>query len=162
MVVLVDIEIKQHGNDQKIDRINVTRIMRAIPHRYPFLLVDRIEDILLGEEATGIKNVSVNEPFFQGHFPEIPVMPGVLIVEAMAQTAATLVVLTLGEAFDGKLVYFMTIDNAKFRRPVEPGDQLRIHVVKKRHRANVWRFVGKARVDGVVVAEASFSAMIAG
>ncbi|MBO7350503.1 MAG: 3-hydroxyacyl-ACP dehydratase FabZ [Acetobacter sp.] len=162
MVVLVDIEIKQHGNDQKIDRINVTRIMRAIPHRYPFLLVDRIEDILLGEEATGIKNVSVNEPFFQGHFPEIPVMPGVLIVEAMAQTAATLVVLTLGEAFDGKLVYFMTIDNAKFRRPVEPGDQLRIHVVKKQHRANVWRFVGKARVDGVVVAEASFSAMIAG
>ena len=162
MVVLVDIEIKQHGNDQKIDRINVTRIMRAIPHRYPFLLVDRIEDILLGEEATGIKNVSVNEPFFQGHFPEIPVMPGVLIVEAMAQTAATLVVLTLGEAFDGKLVYFMTIDNAKFRRPVEPGVQLRIHVVKERHRANVWRFVGKARVDGVVVAEASFSAMIAG
>ena len=162
MVVLVDIEIKQHGNDQKIDRINVTRIMRAIPHRYPFLLVDRIEDILLGEEATGIKNVSVNEPFFQGHFPEIPVMPGVLIVEAMAQTAATLVVLTLGEAFDGKLVYFMTIDNAKFRRPVEPGDQLRIHVVKERHRANVWRFVGKARVDDVVVAEASFSAMIAG
>ena len=162
MVVLVDIEIKQHGNDQKIDRINVTRIMRAIPHRYPFLLVDRIEDILLGEEATGIKNVSVNEPFFQGHFPEIPVMPGVLIVEAMAQTAATLVVLTLGESFDGKLVYFMTIDNAKFRRPVEPGDQLRIHVVKERHRANVWRFVGKARVDGVVVAEASFSAMIAG
>ncbi|MBO7071914.1 MAG: 3-hydroxyacyl-ACP dehydratase FabZ [Acetobacter sp.] len=136
--------------------------MRAIPHRYPFLLVDRIEDILLGEEATGIKNVSVNEPFFQGHFPEIPVMPGVLIIEAMAQTAATLVVLTLGEAFDGKLVYFMTIDNAKFRRPVEPGDQLRIHVVKERHRANVWRFVGKARVDDVVVAEASFSAMIAG
>ena len=162
MVVLVDIEIKQHGNDQKIDRINVTRIMRAIPHRYPFLLVDRIEDILLGEEATGIKNVSVNEPFFQGHFPEIPVMPGVLIVEAMAQTAATLVVLTLGEAFDGKLVYFMTIDNAKFRRPVEPGDQLRIHVVKERHRASVWRFVGKAHVDGIVVAEASFSAMIAG
>ena len=159
---MVDIEIKQHGNDQRIDRINVTRIMRAIPHRYPFLLVDRIEDILLGEEATGIKNVSVNEPFFQGHFPEIPVMPGVLIIEAMAQTAATLVVLTLGEAFDGKLVYFMTIDNAKFRRPVEPGDQLRIHVVKERHRANVWRFVGKARVDGVVVAEASFSAMIAG
>ena len=159
---MVDIEIKQHGNDQRIDRINVTRIMRAIPHRYPFLLVDRIEDILLGEEATGIKNVSVNEPFFQGHFPEIPVMPGVLIIEAMAQTAATLVVLTLGEAFDGKLVYFMTIDNAKFRRPVEPGDQLRIHVVKERHRANVWRFVGKARVDDVVVAEASFSAMIAG
>lgn len=158
----MNVEIKQHGNDQRIERIDVMRIMRAIPHRYPFLLVDKMENIILGEEAVGIKNVSFNEPFFQGHFPERPVMPGVLIIEAMAQTAATLVVLTLGEAFDGKLVYFMTIDNAKFRRPVEPGDQLRIHVVKERHRANVWRFVGKAHVDGIVVAEASFSAMIAG
>lgn len=158
----MNVEIKQHGNDQRMDRIDVMRIMQAIPHRYPFLLVDKMENIILGEEAVGIKNVSFNEPFFQGHFPERPVMPGVLIIEAMAQTAATLVVLTLGEAFDGKLVYFMTIDNAKFRRPVEPGDQLRIHVVKERHRASVWRFVGKAHVDGIVVAEASFSAMIAG
>ncbi|OUL67185.1 3-hydroxyacyl-ACP dehydratase [Acetobacter senegalensis] len=136
--------------------------MQAIPHRYPFLLIDRMVEIVLGEEATGIKNVSVNEPFFQGHFPERPVMPGVLIVEAMAQAAATLVVLTLGKAFEGKLVYFMTIEGAKFRRPVEPGDQLRIHVKKERNRSNVWKFRGVAKVDDVIVAEATFSAMIMG
>ncbi|MFP2871650.1 3-hydroxyacyl-ACP dehydratase FabZ [Acetobacter tropicalis] len=145
-----------------MDKIDVNRIMQAIPHRYPFLLIDRMVEIVLGEEATGIKNVSVNEPFFQGHFPERPVMPGVLIVEAMAQTAATLVVLTLGKAFEGKLVYFMTIEGAKFRRPVEPGDQLRIHVKKERNRSNVWKFRGVAKVDDVIVAEATFSAMIMG
>ncbi|WP_338076588.1 MULTISPECIES: 3-hydroxyacyl-ACP dehydratase FabZ [Acetobacter] len=145
-----------------MDKIDVNRIMQAIPHRYPFLLIDRMVEIVLGEEATGIKNVSVNEPFFQGHFPERPVMPGVLIVEAMAQAAATLVVLTLGKAFEGKLVYFMTIEGAKFRRPVEPGDQLRIHVKKERNRSNVWKFRGVAKVDDVIVAEATFSAMIMG
>lgn len=157
-------ETKQESqqNVQTIEKIDVNRIMQAIPHRYPFLLIDRMVDIVLGEEATGIKNVSVNEPFFQGHFPERPVMPGVLLIEAMAQTAATLVVLTLGEAFEGKLVYFMTIEGAKFRRPVEPGDQVRIHVKKERHRANVWKFGGVAKVDGVTVAEATFSAMIMG
>lgn len=155
-------ETKQESQQdvQTIDKIDVNRIMQAIPHRYPFLLIDRMVEIVLGEEATGIKNVSVNEPFFQGHFPERPVMPGVLIVEAMAQTAATLVVLALGKAFEGKLVYFMTIEGAKFRRPVEPGDQLRIHVKKERHRSNVWKFRGVAKVDDVIVAEATFSAMI--
>ncbi|GBQ18495.1 3-hydroxyacyl-ACP dehydratase [Acetobacter cibinongensis NRIC 0482] len=157
-------ETKQESQQsvQTIEKIDVNRIMQAIPHRYPFLLIDRMVDIVLGEEATGIKNVSVNEPFFQGHFPERPVMPGVLLIEAMAQTAATLVVLTLGEAFEGKLVYFMTIEGAKFRRPVEPGDQVRIHVKKERHRSNVWKFGGVAKVDGVTVAEATFSAMIMG
>lgn len=159
-----DVETKQESQQdaQTIDRIDVNRIMQAIPHRYPFLLIDRMEDIVLGEEATGIKNVSVNEPFFQGHFPARPVMPGVLLVEAMAQTAATLVVLTLGKDFEGKLVYFMTIEGAKFRRPVEPGDQLRIHVKKERNRSNVWKFRGVAKVDDVIVAEATFSAMIMG
>ncbi|GCD74341.1 (3R)-hydroxymyristoyl-ACP dehydratase [Acetobacter pasteurianus NBRC 3299] len=159
-----DVETKQESQQdaQTIDKIDVNRIMQAIPHRYPFLLIDRMEDIVLGEEATGIKNVSVNEPFFQGHFPARPVMPGVLLVEAMAQTAATLVVLTLGKDFEGKLVYFMTIEGAKFRRPVEPGDQVRIHVAKERHRSNVWKFRGEARVEGTVVAEATFSAMIMG
>lgn len=159
-----DVETKQESQQdaQTIDKIDVNRIMQAIPHRYPFLLIDRMEDIVQGEEATGIKNVSVNEPFFQGHFPARPVMPGVLLVEAMAQTAATLVVLTLGKDFEGKLVYFMTIEGAKFRRPVEPGDQVRIHVAKERHRSNVWKFRGEARVEGTVVAEATFSAMIMG
>ncbi|WP_040507677.1 3-hydroxyacyl-ACP dehydratase FabZ [Gluconobacter morbifer] len=144
------------------ESIDIMQIMQAIPHRYPFLLIDRMEGIKAGEAAVGVKNVTVNEPFFQGHFPARPVMPGVLIVEAMAQTAATLVVLTLGKAFEGKLVYFMTIENAKFRRPVGPGDQLRIHVEKERSRANVWKFKGIARVGDVAVAEAVFSAMIMG
>ena len=112
------------------DTVDVTRIMQMIPHRYPFLLIDRVVDIVAGESATGIKNVSINENYFQGHFPRDPVMPGVLIIEAMAQTAAVLVVYTLGAAFEGKLVYFMTIDNARFRRPVYPGDRIRV-VVKK-------------------------------
>ncbi|QDH18057.1 3-hydroxyacyl-ACP dehydratase FabZ [Swingsia samuiensis] len=138
------------------------QIMQCIPHRYPFLLIDKMINIKAGESAVGVKNVTVNEPFFQGHFPERPVMPGVLIVEAMAQTAATLVVMTLGKAFEGKLVYFMTIEGAKFRRPVGPGDQLHVEVIKERSRANVWKFKGVARVDGTAVAEATFSAMIMG
>ncbi|MGC5747307.1 3-hydroxyacyl-ACP dehydratase FabZ [Gluconobacter sp. NFX36] len=150
------------GTHQVPESIDILQIMQAIPHRYPFLLIDKMQEIKAGESAVGIKNVTVNEPFFQGHFPSHPVMPGVLIIEAMAQTAATLVVLTLGKAFEGKLVYFMTIEGAKFRRPVGPGDQLRIEVVKERSRANVWKFKGIARVDGVAVAEATFSAMIMG
>jgi len=144
----------------RIEQIDVMRIMSAIPHRYPFLMIDRMVDVVPNESAIGIKNVTVNEPHFQGHFPGKPVMPGVLIIEAMAQTAAALVVTTLGASFEGKIVYFMTIENAKFRRPVGPGDQLRIHVEKERSRGNVWKFRGVARVDGVSVAEASYSAMI--
>ncbi len=142
------------------DVIDIHRIVEMIPHRYPFLLVDRVEQIVDGESAVGVKNVTINEPFFQGHFPDRPVMPGVLIVEAMAQTAAVLVVNSLGKEAEGKLVYFMTIENARFRRPVEPGDQLHLHCAKVRQRATVWKFEGEARVDGKVVAEATYSAMI--
>jgi 3-hydroxyacyl-[acyl-carrier-protein] dehydratase len=145
---------------QVISLIDHERIRRDIPHRYPMLMIDKMVDVVLGESATGIKSVSGNEPFFQGHFPEKPVMPGVLIIEAMAQTSAVLVVETLGDHAAGLLVYFMTIESAKFRRPVVPGDQLRIHVVRERRRGNVWKFKGTARVDGAVVAEAIYSAMI--
>jgi len=143
-----------------IPLIDIERIRHDIPHRYPMLMIDKMVDVVLGESAVGIKAVSGNEPFFQGHFPEKPVMPGVLIVEAMAQTSAVLVVETLGEQAAGLLVYFMTVDSAKFRRPVVPGDLLRITVVRERRRGNVWKFKGTARVDGVVVAEAIYSAMI--
>jgi len=134
--------------------------MRMIPHRYPLLLIDRIENMVSDVTATGIKNVSMAEPVFQGHFPTDPVLPGVMIIEAMAQTAAVLVVHTLGAAFEGKLVYFMSVDNARFRRPVLPGDQLHLIVRKDRHRGPVWKFSGEARVEGQLVAEASFAAMI--
>ena len=140
--------------------VDIKRILQMIPHRYPMLMVDRVVDMHLDHSAVGIKNVSINEPFFQGHFPSEPVMPGVLIVEAMAQTAAVLVVETLGPEAAGKVVYFMSIEGAKFRRPVVPGDQLRIHVTKERRRGNVWKFDGKAIVDGKVAAEATFAAMI--
>ena len=143
-----------------IDVMEIGRIMHAIPHRYPFLLIDRVVDVVLGQSATGVKNVTVNENFFQGHFPAHPVMPGVLIIESMAQTAAVLVVETLGPGAAGKLVYFMSIENAKFRRPVVPGDQLRIHIVKERSRGNVWKFSAVAKVDGTAVAEATYAAMI--
>jgi 3-hydroxyacyl-[acyl-carrier-protein] dehydratase len=140
--------------------IDIGRIMQVIPHRYPFLLIDRVVDVVLSASAVGIKNVTVNESFFQGHFPGHPVMPGVLIIESMAQTAAVLVVETLGAHAEGRVVYFMTIENAKFRRPVVPGDQLRIHVTKERSRGNVWKFSAVARVDGTSVAEATYAAMI--
>ena len=139
---------------------DIARIMLAIPHRYPFLLIDRVVEMVLGRSAIGVKNVSINEPYFQGHFPHHPVMPGVLIIEAMAQTAAVLVVETIGPDAKGKVVYFMSIEGAKFRRPVVPGDQLRIHCVKERRRGSVWKFHAVARVDGVSVAEATYAAMI--
>lgn len=140
---------------------DITQILEMIPHRYPMLLVDRLEEIELGERAVGLKNVTFNEPHFQGHFPGAPVMPGVLIIEAMAQTAAALVVATLGEEAKGKLVYFMTIDEARFRRQVVPGDQLRLQVQKTRARSRVWKFEGKAYVGEALAAEAKFGAMIA-
>jgi 3-hydroxyacyl-[acyl-carrier-protein] dehydratase len=136
------------------------RIMEMIPHRYPFLLIDRLISVTPNEAATALKNVSMNENFFQGHFPGAPVMPGVLIIEAMAQTAAALVVHSAGKELEGKLVYFMAIDDAKFRKPVVPGDQLHITVTKQQNRRNVWRFQGEAKVDGNLCAEAVVTAMI--
>lgn len=140
--------------------VDIAGIMQAIPHRYPFLLIDRVVELFPDVSAIGIKNVTANEAFFQGHFPGRPVMPGVLIIESMAQTAAVLVVGTLGPEEAGKLVYFMSVEGAKFRRPVGPGDQLRIHVEKLRNRGNVWKFSAIARVDGAAVAEAVYTAMI--
>ncbi len=142
------------------ETIDIARILHAIPHRYPFLMIDRVVELRRGISAIGVKNVSVNEPFFQGHFPNHPVMPGVLVIEAMAQTAAVLVVETLGPDAAGRVVYFMSVEGAKFRRPVVPGDQLRIHCARQHNRGNVWKFLGVARVDGAVVAEAIYTAMI--
>ena len=139
---------------------DILQIMKMIPHRYPFLMIDRVIDLRVDEGAVGVKNVSINEPHFQGHFPRQPVMPGVLIIEAMAQTAAVLVVETLEGEAAGKLVYFMTIEEGRFRRPVFPGDTLMVHVTKLRNRRNVWKFRGEARVEGTLMAEARFSAMI--
>ncbi len=131
-----------------------------IPHRYPFLLIDAVKNIRVGESAVGIKNVTVNEPHFEGHFPTKPVMPGVLIIEAMAQTAGVLVVETLGMIDRGLLVYFMTLDKVRFRRVVQPGDQLELHVRVLRGRGKIWKFWGEAKVENETVAEGEFAAMI--
>jgi 3-hydroxyacyl-[acyl-carrier-protein] dehydratase len=143
-----------------IPALDIKQLLAMIPHRYPFLLLDRLIDIRHDHSATGIKNVTMNEPFFMGHFPGHPVMPGVLIIESMAQTAAALAISTLGPEAGVPIVYFMSVESAKFRKPVTPGDQLRLTLTKDRKRGNVWRFNGVARVDGVVVAEASVTAMI--
>ena len=148
------------GAGERVESLDIARIMQAIPHRYPFLMIDRVVELVRAHSAIGVKNVSVNESFFQGHFPNHPVMPGVLIIEAMAQTAAVLVVETLGPEQAGRVVYFMSVEGAKFRRPVVPGDQLRIHVEALRSRGNVWKFHGVARVDRATVAEATYAAMI--
>ena len=147
------------ATDERVE-IDRERIMQMIPHRDPFLMIDAVTDIVSNERATGIKNVSLDEYYFRGHFPTRPVMPGVLIIEAMAQTAAVLVVHTLGPASEGKLVYFMSVDNARFRKPVFPGSTLHVHVTKQRNRGNVWKFEGEAKVGGQLVAEAVFAAMI--
>ncbi len=140
--------------------IDIEQIMKMIPHRYPFLLIDKVVDVKNGESAVGIKNVTFNEPHFIGHFPSKPIMPGVLIIEAMAQTSAVLVVHTLGKEAEGKLVYFMSIDGARFRKPVVPGDTLRIVVKTVQNRKNVWKFSAEAFVEDNMVAEATISAMI--
>jgi 3-hydroxyacyl-[acyl-carrier-protein] dehydratase len=139
---------------------DLARIKRMIPHRYPFLLIDRVENIRKSESAVGIKNVTNNEPFFQGHFPDKPIMPGVMIVEAMAQTAGVLVVETLGIIDQDLLVYFMTLDKTRFRKLVVPGDVLELHVQIQRGRGKVWKFWGEGHVRGETVAEAEYSAMI--
>ncbi|MGN7438452.1 MAG: 3-hydroxyacyl-ACP dehydratase FabZ [Alcanivorax sp.] len=148
------------SGDETFEHLNIQDIMKMIPHRYPILLVDRIIELDPGQSAVSVKNVTMNEPQFMGHFPGHPVMPGVLIIEAMAQTAGLVVVHHMGEEAQGKVVYFMTIDNARFRRPVVPGDQMLIHVEKVQSRGPVWKFKGKATVDGKVCAEATYSAMI--
>jgi 3-hydroxyacyl-[acyl-carrier-protein] dehydratase len=140
--------------------LDVEQIKRLLPHRAPFLFVERLSEIRPGESAVGYKAVSYNEPYFRGHFPEFAVMPGVLIIEAMAQTAGALVVHTLGLTSDNRVTYFMTIDKARFRRPVRPGDMLRIPVRALRRRGPVWKFAGEAFVDGELCAEAEFGAMI--
>ena len=139
---------------------NFEEIKRLIPHRYPFLLIDKVEKIINGKSATGIKNVTANEPYFVGHFPSKPIMPGVLIIESLAQTAAILVSKTLNIVDHGFLVYFMSIENAKFRKLVQPGDVLYLEVLVKKNRSNTWKFSGNAFVEKKLVAEANFTAMM--
>lgn len=152
--------MNESGETPKPDRAETADIMKLLPHRYPFLLVDRIVDMDGDRSATGIKNVTANEPYFQGHFPGNPVMPGVLLIEGMAQTAGALCMRFVGEFDVPPLVYFMAIDKARFRRPVIPGDTIHYHVQKIRNRGQVWRFRARALVDGNVVAEAEVSAVI--
>ena len=144
---------------KSLETVDIIKLLASLPHRYPFLLVDRIIECKGDESCIGIKNVTFNEPQFQGHFPEQPVMPGVLLIEGMAQTAGALCVnaATIGKP---KLVYFMTINNAKFRKPVVPGDRVEFHMTKTNQRRNMWWYQGIAKVDGQIVCEAEVSAML--
>jgi 3-hydroxyacyl-[acyl-carrier-protein] dehydratase len=153
--------VSESATGATIGPLDIRRVMAALPHRYPMLLVDRVERIIPDQSITAIKAVSMNEGFFQGHFPGRPIMPGVLIVEALAQAAGVLAVESLGLADSGKLVYFMAIEGAKFRTPVEPGCLLQLDVEFVQKRASVCKFAGKASVDGKLAAEANFTAMIA-
>jgi 3-hydroxyacyl-[acyl-carrier-protein] dehydratase len=140
--------------------VDIERIMKMLPHRYPFLLIDRLYNLNGEESGSALKNVTINEPFFQGHFPGRPVMPGVLQIEAMAQTAGAIVLSHLGDAMAGKLVFFMSIDKARFRRPVGPGDQLHFHAKLLQKRPPVWKYQVEGHVDGKKVSEAEIGAML--
>ena len=153
-------EGEAQAEKKELGTADILRILKLLPHRYPFLLVDKIVDMDGDSSAVGIKNVTINEPFFQGHFPNFPVMPGVLLIEGMAQTAGALCMRHIEEFKQPPLVYFMAIDKARFRRPVVPGDTVHYHVQKIRNRGRVWRFKAQALVDGTLVAEAEVSAVI--
>ena len=146
---------------RELGSADIQKVLELLPHRYPFLMIDRIVELVPDVRVVGIKNVSINEPYFQGHFPTQPIMPGVLIIEAMAQTSAILAVHTMGEDAEGRIVYFMSIDSARFRKPITPGDTVHIHVEKLQSRGRVWKFSGRAMVEGTLMAEATFAAMIA-
>ena len=145
---------------KELGAADINRLLKLLPHRYPFLLVDKIIDMDRDESAIGIKNVTINEPHFQGHFPSFPVMPGVLLIEGMAQTAGALCVNNFSQDYEPHLVFFMSIEKAKFRKPVVPGDTVYYHVKKLRNRGPVWRFSAEAKVDGNLVCESEISAMI--
>jgi 3-hydroxyacyl-[acyl-carrier-protein] dehydratase len=153
--------VNSEAGSAPIGPLDIRRVMAALPHRYPMLLIDRVEELIRHKSIVAIKAVTINEPFFQGHFPSRPIMPGVLLVEAMAQASGVLAVESLDLAGSGKLVYFMAIDGAKFRRPVEPGVLLRIEVALVQDRGTVCKFAGRVLVDGKLAAEANFTAMIA-
>jgi 3-hydroxyacyl-[acyl-carrier-protein] dehydratase len=147
--------------DETVGAADIKEILRLLPHRYPFLLVDRVVDIRGDEHGIGIKNVTANEPHFVGHFPENPVMPGVLMIEGMAQTAGVLCIRSLPPAAKPRALFFLTIDKAKFRKPALPGDRVEYHMRKVAHRRNMWWYQGEAKVDGVLIAEATVGAYLA-
>jgi len=160
--VSVESSVVDEAAGGQLTTLEISDILEALPHRYPFLMIDRIINIQGDESAVGIKNVTINEPIFQGHFPGKPIFPGVLIIEGMAQTAGAVVIANDSLSTSKKIVMMLTIDKAKFRKPAEPGDRLEYHIRKIQRRRNVGRYEAKAIVDGVVVAEAEIGAMIVG
>lgn len=145
-----------------LDDLDTMGVMRMIPHRFPMLMLDRLTEVEAYRRAVGVKLATINEPFFAGHFPNDPIMPGVLIIEAMAQAAATLIMYSLGEGHAGRRVYFMGVEDARFRRPVRPGDELRLEVVVQASKLSVWKFTGRATVGGELCTQAHFAAKMMG